>query len=684
MDKPAKTGRPGHKIADLGGVHAVLGIDIVSFSTLHDEDQVQAIEHLLGWVNEALAFYSIGQAEYRWSPAGDGGFLTFASSAACRSAIDVAFSIAQKAEHPYWRPRSGEKLTLTLALHAGTVTEASELGHSKNIWGTGINMTARILSVAVPGQFLVSKQYVDNYISAQLGRRLKIGEVQWRTVKHGVQMEVMNASRDGLCLGEDEAKDKRWQVIGSLWRKTILEYRFLIYDAMKSGEPVAALAAAKFLLSLGEQEPVRELCQMIGRADERPNAAYPHQSHHLFGLMPPEVLFRMVEIANPRLMSAGTLVCRRGDPGKTCFFPVSGSLVVDVPGQDRPVRISPGQIVGEFSLWVPNIARTATVRAMDDALLLEVDRQEFQQILRDSPVVAEGVFGVIKSRILENVLRSKRLFPLGGEEAGELIPAVRAECEKYEAGTVLDLSSWVYILFSGTVHLLSSQGTALTVSATGSFGSEQVVGIVSDIGSPDGSEATVAEEAVAVKLSQDSIRNLQHSDAIGAAWCALCGERYRAIGRVASTPALGTPATAAKPPPEYDLFLSHASEDKDAIARPLYAALRAEGVSIWFDEAVLELGDSLSRKIDAGLARCRYGVVILSPRFLDKQWPQRELDGLIARETVSGEKAILPIWHGLDREIVMRYSPTLAERLAGRSEEGIQALVSQILRVLRR
>jgi len=162
---------------------------------------------------------------------------------------------------------------------------------------------------------------------------------------------------------------------------------------------------------------------------------------------------------------------------------------------------------------------------------------------------------------------------------------------------------------------------------------------------------------------------------------------------------LGYPEAAPKQPPvgrtipatpkvrrrqEYDLFLSHASEDKEAIARPLYAALAAENLSVWFDEAVLKLGDSLRRKIDEGLAKCRYGVVILSPTFLNKQWPQRELDGLVARETASGEKAILPIWHDLDRETLLRYSPPLADRFAGRSEEGVPALVRKILEVVRK
>jgi hypothetical protein len=161
---------------------------------------------------------------------------------------------------------------------------------------------------------------------------------------------------------------------------------------------------------------------------------------------------------------------------------------------------------------------------------------------------------------------------------------------------------------------------------------------------------------------------------------------------------LGYPAAPEKPKPiasptrvqrvcaiqEYDLFLCHASEDKDSIARPLYAALTAAGISVWFDEAVLELGDSLRRKIDEGLAKSRYGVVVLSPRFLNKHWPQRELDGLVARETASGEKAILPIWHELDRSTLLRYSPALADRVAGRSEEGIPSLVEKILRVLKK
>ena len=132
-----------------------------------------------------------------------------------------------------------------------------------------------------------------------------------------------------------------------------------------------------------------------------------------------------------------------------------------------------------------------------------------------------------------------------------------------------------------------------------------------------------------------------------------------------------------------DVFLSHASEDKDAIARPLYQALIEAGLTVWFDEAALRLGDRLRRKIDGGLARCNYGVFIISPNFLNKEWPQIELDGLAAREIAGGKTIILPIWHDIGQAAIAQKSPTLADRVAAKSTEGIPALVEKIIQVVR-
>ncbi len=133
------------------------------------------------------------------------------------------------------------------------------------------------------------------------------------------------------------------------------------------------------------------------------------------------------------------------------------------------------------------------------------------------------------------------------------------------------------------------------------------------------------------------------------------------------------------PSVEWDVFVSHASEDKEAFVRPLAERLQTRGLHVWFDEFTLTIGDSLRRSIDRGLVHSKFGVVVISPHFLQKNWPLIELDGLVARE-VDGKKVILPVWHEIDRDRVAAYSPTLADRLAVSSERGLEHVVAEIMR----
>lgn len=118
------------------------------------------------------------------------------------------------------------------------------------------------------------------------------------------------------------------------------------------------------------------------------------------------------------------------------------------------------------------------------------------------------------------------------------------------------------------------------------------------------------------------------------------------------------------PAKPHDVFISHASEDKEDVVRPLASRLTEMGVDVWYDEMTLNIGDNLRRKIDRGISSARYGIVILSPHFFEKGWPQYELDGLIARELHSGDSIILPIWHKVTKDDVANYSMNLVNRVA--------------------
>jgi hypothetical protein len=133
----------------------------------------------------------------------------------------------------------------------------------------------------------------------------------------------------------------------------------------------------------------------------------------------------------------------------------------------------------------------------------------------------------------------------------------------------------------------------------------------------------------------------------------------------------------------YDAFICHASEDKENFVRPLAEQLKEHHLEIWYDEFSMSIGDSLRRSIDKGLTQSRYGIVVLSKTFFEKEWPQWELDGLVQRQNSEQQTVVLPIWHNISHEEILAYSPSLADKIATESRFGIEHVVTTLLRVLK-
>src|SRR5208337_2974813 len=98
--------------------------------------------------------------------------------------------------------------------------------------------------------------------------------------------------------------------------------------------------------------------------------------------------------------------------------------------------------------------------------------------------------------------------------------------------------------------------------------------------------------------------------------------------------------------PMRDIFICHAGEDKDEIVRPMVEAFSQSGISCWYDEAEIRWGDSIVQKVNEGLASSRYVVVVFSPAFVQKNWPQRELNAALNQEASAGEVKVLPLLVG--------------------------------------
>jgi TIR domain len=127
-----------------------------------------------------------------------------------------------------------------------------------------------------------------------------------------------------------------------------------------------------------------------------------------------------------------------------------------------------------------------------------------------------------------------------------------------------------------------------------------------------------------------------------------------------------------------DVFVSHASEDKEEVADPLVGLLNSSRVTTWYDTTELRLGDSLLERIDDGLLNSRFGVVILSRSFFSKQWPRRELDGLFSRRTSDEKFRILPVWHNVSVEEVGQFSPILAGHVGVPTTLGLEIVANRI------
>jgi len=137
------------------------------------------------------------------------------------------------------------------------------------------------------------------------------------------------------------------------------------------------------------------------------------------------------------------------------------------------------------------------------------------------------------------------------------------------------------------------------------------------------------------------------------------------------------------PTSEWDVFISYASEDRDAVAAPLAHALNERGLHVWYDKFALKVGDSLFGGISLGLKRARHGIVALSPAFFAKEWTKRELSALFSRMTRTGQQRFaLPVWYDVGVEDVANYSPLLADMVAARWEDGLASVVDQLLEAM--
>lgn len=132
-------------------------------------------------------------------------------------------------------------------------------------------------------------------------------------------------------------------------------------------------------------------------------------------------------------------------------------------------------------------------------------------------------------------------------------------------------------------------------------------------------------------------------------------EKMNGVGKVK------VPKYQARTLPEYDVFISHASKDKEDLIEELYHSLSKLGISIFYDKESLEWGDNWKERILNGTKRAEFAIIVISENFFDREWTERELSEFLNRQNRNGQKLILPIVHNITMQQLQKKYPNVAD-----------------------
>jgi RNA-directed DNA polymerase len=127
----------------------------------------------------------------------------------------------------------------------------------------------------------------------------------------------------------------------------------------------------------------------------------------------------------------------------------------------------------------------------------------------------------------------------------------------------------------------------------------------------------------------------------------------------------------------YDIFICHASEDKNEVALPLYESLKMQKINAFIDCFAINWGDSLVSKINTALQKSKYVIAIISENSVKKSWPMKELNAVLSAEIGSDRTKLLPLMVG-DGEALIEKLPLLSDKLFVTYENNIDEIVEKI------
>ncbi len=381
---------PQQKTAEIPMItQPVLTVDIVDFSIRSVQSQTAAVQELIRMLGEAIPEEHNNKEARMWSPAGDGGSITFWKS--ILPAIHTAIRLAQLAEEYNQSQPPDKHILLRIGLHSGPVSCQADFDGRENVWGDGINTSARLIGLARPGQILASDKFVDD---AQLTMfkdiDIQVHDIGKWWVKHNQSIHVYNIHSDNA--GIPISHVDRW--FGPLHyplQQAITTYEGMMKEEIQSrGMPFRVAVLAKRILDIDpDNANATNAIVSISQKEFRSGIAQAHLFDSFFSPLSPDALLYFFRHSRFQTYKPEEMIAREGDRADKLMIIVSGDIELFKKGSDgydkklqvidrdtqrvHDVTFSEGAIVGEMGLFNEATQRTATLKARHNVITLTVE-----------------------------------------------------------------------------------------------------------------------------------------------------------------------------------------------------------------------------------------------------------------------------------------------------------------------
>ncbi len=431
----------------------VLTMDIVNYSLMSNTDQYESFRQLISLLAQAIPREHNKPGRRIWSPAGDGGALTFWDDIS--AALDTAVSLGKLINEYNKSLLDNKQLRQRIGLHSGPVIKEVDFDERENVWGNGINISARVMSMAKPGQIVASEEFCSQ---ADLLNPLKKGVSyigKW-WAKHNKVLNLYNIYIDGAGLPPSEV-DEWYGPFHYPLQQALEMYRAMIEDERVTGPTFRVAVLCKRLLDL---EPSNIAAQQVlesiseSRFDSTPGAKNLYDS--FFSLLSPSALIYFFRNSQFKQVSKGNVIAKEGEPANTMMMVVSGEIIPYIRGSrlenqrdGTEVVLREGAIIGEMGLFSPGGIRTATMEASKNTIALTLDYKYLRTLEgglnplenRTRLEIQKRIWKYYCQRTASNVINFHKLFKsLHPDQRNRLLDAENFEFLPTEYGQALNLS----------------------------------------------------------------------------------------------------------------------------------------------------------------------------------------------------------------------------------------------------